>query len=381
MQQAHTKKKVLIVLYYYHPYVSGVSFCAKQVAEGLVKRGYTVTVLTSRHEKGLAKNETINGVQVIRRPVVARLNKGLIMPTFWLDIIRWARKNDYVNPHLPLAEVGIASLFIPKKKSVTTYQCDLNLGNSLLDRLISTVSMNLMRLQLHRSRAVVPSSDDYLRHSKMKGFANKATAIYPTVNEKDYHPVDSKALFDRLGVDAKQLRVGFVGRIVYEKGINFLLESIPFLEKKLPNFKVIIVGDYEKIAGGSVKDQLDIYLQQNPDKIIFTGFLSDHERNQFYSGIDVLVLPSVDPLEAFGIVQVEALLCGTPVVASNLPGVREIVLKTGYGRLSELRDPKDIAKQIIAVVEQPKKYHPDRKKVVELFGADVTLQKYVDLLP
>ena len=66
----------------------------------------------------------------------------------------------------------------------------------------------------------------------------------------------------------------------------------------------------------------------------------------FYSLIDVLVLPSVDPLEAFGMVQVEAMLCGTPVIASDMPGVREVISKTGYGRLIRKRDPEDIADKV-----------------------------------
>jgi glycosyltransferase involved in cell wall biosynthesis len=73
----------------------------------------------------------------------------------------------------------------------------------------------------------------------------------------------------------------------------------------------------------------------------------------FYSLIDVLVLPSVDPLEAFGMVQVEALLCQTPVVASDMPGVREVVNRTGLGRIAEKRNPQDIAEKIIELKNHP----------------------------
>ncbi len=382
MKIAHVgHKKILMVLYYYHPYVSGVSICAKRVAEGLVKEGYEVTVLTSRFDKTLSEQEVMNGVKIVRRPVLFKLGKGVIMPTFWWDIIRYARASDYMNPHLPMTESGFSSLFIPKKKIVTTYQCDINLGPSLVDRTIAAVSTSLMRLQLHRSRVVVPSTKDYLVHSKMKKYLFKSLPINPMVTTDDFHPVNPKPLFSRLKIDEKTVKIGFVGRVVYEKGINYLLKAIPDLEKKLDNFKIIIVGDYENVAGGSVKDELDEYLDKYPDNIVFTGFLSDKERNQFYSGIDVFVLPSIDPLEAYGMVQIEAMLCGAPVVASNLPGVREIVNKTGYGKIAKIRDSKDIARQIIEVVSHHGNYKPNREKVIELFDPRDAIKAYSSIMP
>ena len=376
-----TKNNLLIILYYYHPYVSGVSVCAKRVAEGMVKAGYNVTVLTSRYDKRQPKNETINGVKIIRRPVILQLGKGVIMPTFWFDMIWYARKNNYVNPHLPMAESGISSIFIPKQKIITTYQCDIFLGTGLFNRLITLISTNLMKLQLHRSRAIVPSTIDYFSNSKMSKYIKKAFPIYPSVILSEFVPVNSDSLFNKLHIEKDVIRIGFVGRVVYEKGISYLLESIPFLVNSIKNFKVIIVGDYSNVAGGSIKKDLDNYMHKYPDRIVFTGFLNDIERNQFYSGIDVLVLPSIDPLEAYGMVQVEAMLCGSPVVASNLPGVREIVKITGYGRISELKDPEDIARQITEVINKKQKYTPVRAKMEANFNPDDAIKKYSKLMP
>ena len=382
MRTNRTKqKKVLMVLYYYHPYISGVSVCAKRVAEGLVRNGYKVTVLTSRFDKTNPKNETINGVNIVRRPVMLRISKGVLMPTFWLDIIRYARRNDYVNPHLPMAESGLSSFFIPKKKIITTYQCDIFLGAGIINNLATSFLMNLMRIQLMRSRVVVPSTRDYLEHSKMKKYLIKANPIYPTVPVSDFTPIDPRSLYKKLQVQVKDIKIGFVGRIVYEKGINYLLEAVPYLNKKISNYKIIIVGNYENVAGGSIKEQLDHYMGLYPDKIIFTGFLNDKERNQFYSGLDVFVLPSIDPLEAYGMVQVEAMLCGAPVVASNLPGVREIVSKTNFGRTSKIKNPEDIATQIIEVIQHPKKYKPLRQQVIKLFDPQESIEAYSRLMP
>ena len=369
-------KKILIVLYYYHPYVSGVSVSTKGIAEGLAQKGYIVTVLTSRFDRQLPVNEIVGGVRVVRRPVWWRLNKGVIMPLFWLDIVRYGRKNDYINLVLPMADSGISSLFLPKQKMISTYHCDINLGKDLLSRLITALSLALMRLQLQRSRVVIPSSRDYLLNSSMSRYIDKATPVYPTITVSDFQKSDPSTLFERLKIGKDTMKIGFVGRIVYEKGIDYLIESIPYIQKEISRFKILIAGDYKNVAGGSVKDQLDHYMAEYPNRIIFTGYLNDKERNEFYSGLDVFVLPSIDPLEAFGMVQVEAMLCGAPVVATDLPGVREVIRKTGYGRIAKLKDSRDLGEQIVSVLTNRKKYLPDPRRVAELYDPKRAVEAY-----
>lgn len=370
------KVKLLMVLYYYDPYVSGLSVYAKRIAEGLTKKGYDITILTARYDKNLEKTETINGVKVVRRPVAFKLGKGVIMPTLLWDIVRFSFRNNYVNVLLPLAESGLASIFIPKKKQITSYICDIYLGPRLHERIIEKLSMTLMHLQLLRSNRIICLSYDYMKNSKMSRYTFKAEPVYPPVAIDDFFPIDPKPLFKRIEIEASVIKIGFVGRVVYEKGINYLLQSIPHIEQKLSNFKIIIAGDYEKVAGGGIKEELDKYIAQYPNRILFTGYLNDQDRNRFYSGLDVLVLPSIDPLEAFGMVQVEMMLCGGPVVASDLPGVREVVKKTGYGRISKIKDPKDIADQIIEVLRNPKKYKPNRETVQRSFNAQDAVNNY-----
>ena len=374
------KKRVLIVLYYYHPYVSGVSVYAKQVAEGLQSSGYEVTILTSQFDKNLPVHELVDGIKVIRRPVLFRLGKGVIMPFFWLDVVSYARASDFVNVHLPLADTGLSSLFIPRNKMITTYHCDINLGFTLIEKLVTAVSMLLMKVQLWRSAVVVPTTIDYFDSSKMKSFSAKAVPILPPIDETRFTPTPSTQLFDSLHIKKTDVVVGFLGRIVYEKGINYLLKSIDYLKKEFDSIKIVIVGDYENIAGGGVKEELDNYVRLYPDVITFTGFLEDPQRNEFYSGIDVFVLPSIDPLEAFGMVQVEAMLCGAPVVATDMPGVRQVILQTGYGRICRVKDAEDLAKNIAIVVKNPEKYKPDRKEVAKKFGLKNSIHDYEKLL-
>jgi glycosyltransferase involved in cell wall biosynthesis len=102
-----------------------------------------------------------------------------------------------------------------------------------------------------------------------------------------------------------------------------------------------------------------------------------NELVSFYNLIDVLVLPSIDPLEAFGMVQVEALLCQTPVVASDMPGVREVVNKTGLGKIAEKRNSQDIAEKIIELKKRPVSITP---AMLSEFDYSLCIDKYEEVL-
>ena len=112
---------ILIVTTYYSPYKSGMSEYAKILAEGLAKKGHKVTVLTSRFRRDLHENETVNRVIIRRIPVLMKISKGVIMPTFVSELRRLSRDNDMVNLHAPMFEVWLAAKAVPKEKIVVTY--------------------------------------------------------------------------------------------------------------------------------------------------------------------------------------------------------------------------------------------------------------------
>jgi glycosyltransferase involved in cell wall biosynthesis len=348
------KLHIVMALYYYHPYTSGVSVSAKRLAECLVRRGHKVTVVTTRYDESLSQKEVIAGVTVIRTPVLFKLGKGVVSPAFNRMILKLQATADILNLHLPMAHPGLIARRLNTRKIITTYQCDINLGPSVTQRLVQWVSLRLMRKILQRSAVIIPSSLDYFEHSVFRELMSKAAEIAPSTDTGAFSPQPKRDEFRaKLGVQDGEYVVGFVGRIVFEKGISYLLRATPRLLEHIPKVKIVIAGDYKKVAGGSVKDELDQIAAQYPGVISFTGFLSDEDLVRFYGAIDVLVLPSIDPLEAFGLVQIEAMCCGTPVVASDLPGVRTIVQKTGFGVVVRRGDPEAIAAGVIQVHDTP----------------------------
>ena len=122
--------------------------------------------------------------------------------------------------------------------------------------------------------------------------------------------------------------MGFLGRIVEEKGIPYLVEA--FRSVASSNWRLLIGGEFQNIAGGSRIEEVRRAAEEDP-RISILGFIPDDQLANFYASMDVFAFPSINPLEAFGIAQVEAMFAGVPVVASDLPGVRQPVMRTGNG--------------------------------------------------
>ena len=131
--------KILFILNYYYPYVSGVTETTKLLAESLAKKeGYEVSVLCSNHDKLPAK-ENINGVNVYRAPIIMKISKGTVS----LDFIKMAKKMskdyDIINVASPMLESGLLFKLLDNKKMVLTYHCDINLRKSLMNNFIVSV--------------------------------------------------------------------------------------------------------------------------------------------------------------------------------------------------------------------------------------------------
>ena len=107
-----------------------------------------------------------------------------------------------------------------------------------------------------------------------------------------------------------------------------------------------------------------------------TGTLGMQDLADFYAAIDVLVLPSTNWTETFGMVQPEAMLCGTPCIASNLPGVREPVRRTGMGLVAEVGDHDDLARKIIEVIANRAHYVRPASEVRAIYSTGTTATTY-----
>ncbi len=363
------KKKILIVLNYYYPYVSGVSEYARLIAEEFVKRGYQVTIVTANHAD-LQAREMIHGVRVIRTKVWFRISKGVVSPEFIWKAVRMSREHQIVNLHLPMLESGLLSMLIKKQKIVATYHCDIHMPKSFFNNFIVKVMDFSHRICLARSRKILVSSKDYALHSRVAGrYGEKLVEAGAPM--KDYHAVKSSQTV----YDTK--RIGFCGRIVEEKGIDVLLKAYQIIQKRRDDVLLVVGGDYQNVAGGSVYPKLKKLIQKNHiSNVEFIGKIQEEKMEEFYSSLDVLVLPSINSLEAFGMVQVEAMFCGTPVVASDLPGVRTIVQNTGMGEIVKPNNAEDLADKIERVLDHKEFYKKPRNHIEKIYGLKTVVKAH-----
>lgn len=362
---------LVIALNYYAPYVSGLTETAKVVAEGMAERGWRVAVVAARHDTALPPRETVAGVQVIRTPVVARIGKGTISPQLPVVAARLGRRAGVVNLHVPMLEAGaIVRTIGACTPVVATYHCDVDLPPSVLNRLQVRAMDLSSRATLRRAAVVVPSSDDYAEHSRVwRAMQGRTRPIAPPAQLR----IGGSPRFRR----TEGQHVGFLGRIVEEKGLEFLVSG--FLAQAGPDDRLLIGGDHTKVAGGSVIDRVRRSALGDP-RVEFLGFLPDDDLPDFYASLDVFALPSVNPLEAFGIVQVEAMMCGVPSVASDIPGVRTPVQRTGFGRVIAPRDPVAIATALSELARQPLDRDEGARRSREIYGAERTLDDYEAVL-
>ena len=221
---------------------------------------------------------------------------------------------------------------------------------------------------------------EYAIHSYIRKFLHKTIEVPPPLDDSRFKKVGSEKFRKKYNFDKKYFVAGFLGRITYEKGLMHLIGAAKILEAKIPNMKLAIAGEGVQVAGGkseSIVPKLKEKIKNLGLKnIIFTGKIPDAELNEFFSSLGVFVLPSINRLESFGMVQVEAMLCGTPVVASDIAGVSSVVKKTGFGLLAEPKNPQALADAIFSIYKNKKKFLPKREDVIKIFGIKKTLNVY-----
>jgi len=372
--------RVLIVLTYYRPHVSGLTIYAERLARGLARRGHQVTVMTSRYDRSLPLEEEQDGVRVVRVPVAFRVSKGVIMPTFGFIATRLVREHDVVSLHLPQFDAaGVAARArMMGKPSTLTYHCDLKLPPGLFNRFVNLVVHGMNHLAGLLADRVVAYTEDFATHSPyLSRFARKVEVIPPPVELPVTTPEEIQAFAQEHGLEGSDPVIGMAARLAAEKGVEVLLDALPRVLEVYPNARVLFAGQYQNVLGEEAyARRLAPLFERYRDRWTFLGVLSPREMAAFYPNLDVIVVPSLNSTESFGLVQVEAMLCGTPSIASDLPGVRQPVLQTGMGEVVPVGDSQALAEAILRVVNNRQQYVRPREEIAARWNTDRTAAGY-----
>ncbi len=377
--------KILTVLTYYRPHTSGLTIYAERLACAFVKRGHQVTVMTTQYDPSLSQEETMDGVRVIRVPVVARVSKGVLAPTFGFVATRLVAQHDVVQMHLPQFDApGVAlraRLF--RKPAVLTYHCDVLLPPGAFNRFVNLVVKFQNNMAGLLANHIVTYTQDYADNSLyLSRYASKLTPILPPVELPVPAPQAVSAFAGKHHTKERRPVIGMVTRFASEKGVEILLEALPTILKKYPNAQVLYAGQHQNVMGEQAYfDRLspEIHEYENSGHWTFLGNLDPVQLAALYPNLDVLTVPSLNSTEAFGLVQIEAMINGVPSVPSALPGVRQPVMMHGMGKVSEIGNAESLANAILDVLDEPEKYEGDIESIKKAYDPDSIAQEYEKL--
>ena len=377
--------KILTVLTYYRPHTSGLTIYAERLARAFAKRGHQVTVMTTQYDPSLKAEETIDGVKVIRVPVATRVSKGVIAPTFGWVATKLVAQHDVVQLHLPQFDApGVAlrgRLF--GKPTVLTYHCDILLPPGFFNRVVNTVVDFQNNMAGMLANHIVTYTQDYADNSPfLSRYASKLTPILPPVELPSPLPGAVEAFAEAHHVRERRPVIGMATRFASEKGVEVLLGALPAILKKYPKAQVLYAGQHQNVMGEQAYfDRLAPQIREYEvsGHWTFLGNLDPIQMAAYYPNLDVLTVPSLNSTEAFGLVQIEAMLNGVPSVPSALPGVRQPVTMHGAGKISRIGDSADLAEAILGVLNEPQNFRPDVDAIRKSYDPDSVAAEYENL--
>ena len=318
--------KILFILTYYRPHVSGLTIYVERLAKALAERGHTVTVLTSHYTNDLPNEEQMDGVRVVRVPVAVRFNKGVVMPAFPVSAWREIRRHDVVSIHLPQVEAALSAFLarLAGRKPLITYHCDLQMPpvwyGKAIDRL--TFWDNLVAGKL--ADTIVAYTRDFAEHSPfLSRFLGgpdtetgrhgdgetwghgdtgtsadeasprhrvaaspcptaKSRVILPPVVIPDPTPAGVAALRERIGWHEGQKVIGFAARFAHEKGADYLINAIPQILTAFPDIRILFAGPYgNAVIGETIWDTLQPLIKKYEPYLTFLGTLNSAQMADF----------------------------------------------------------------------------------------------------
>jgi glycosyltransferase involved in cell wall biosynthesis len=310
--------RVVQVGKYYYPYSGGIESHLYVLASEL-KSKVDLDVVVSNNERRTVR-DVVNGVSVTRCASFGHLASVEASPGMALELS--TRNYDILHLHLP-NPVGVASYLASRKprrhRLILTYHGDVARQLRLMK-----LYAPLVRRVLERADVIIATSPELLEFSNVLPPYRDKTRIVPYGIDLDQFSVTPERTEEAGAIRARfgggPLLLG-VGRLIYYKGFEFAIRAL----EMLPTAHLLLIGE------GPLKDELEALAVELgvASRVHFPGAILNERVTPYYLASDVYVLPSIARSEAFGIVQIEAMACGVPVVNTRLPSGVPFVSRDG----------------------------------------------------
>ena len=347
--------KILFVLDYYYPFMGGSEVLFKNLAEGLVKKGHSVSVVTSKVENSL-KKETLNGVKIKRVPVPKFLPRFFFMIFVFPWLFLNAKKFDVF--HTTSCGSSVSAGFVSRIRRIpsviTVHEV---IGNNwkemfAMGRLTASVYKFLEKIMLTRKfkKYVCVSKSTKKGLIDLGVNKKKISVVYNALDYNHWNPRKypgaRKRIREKLGVSNKEFLYTFYGRPGVSKGPEYLIKAMPMVKKNVPNSKgLFLMGSEPAERYNFMKKLLKKYASGNA---ILHKSVSYDKLPEYILASDCIVIPSLT--EGFGFCVAESCALGRPVVASNTTSIPEVA--SGKFLLVPAKDPFAISRAISLVKEK-----------------------------
>jgi len=322
---------VLHVGKFYHPYAGGMETVLRGLARSLhAHDDVSVRVLVC-NDAPRTVSGLVDGIPVRRLASLSTLASQPICPAlpYWL----WKDRADVVHLHLPNPLAGLSFLLAGRRcPLVVTYHADIVRQRYLLKPYLA-----LLHRVLRRADRIVVATPNHIKYSRiLPRYAGKCTVIPFGIDLSRFRlTAEIARAVDAIRRAHPGPRVLFIGRLVYYKGVEYLIRAMGRVDARL-----FVIGS------GPLEGKLKALAGSGnlAGKIAFLGWVPEREKLAHLHACDLLVLPSVEPAEAFGMTQIEAMACSKPVVSTDLPSGVACVNRHGVtGLVVPPRDPAALA--------------------------------------
>ena len=302
------------------------------------------------------------------------------MPSMAWKLARWA---DVINLHIPQLDAAYIAWIgkMMHKPVVLTYHCDLLLPHGLIHSVANQVSHAANHVAAWGSNSIVSLTRDYAEHSAyLTRYINKLHILDAPVEMAPASDADIQAFRLKFGILPAQRIIGMAARLATEKGVEYLVQALPQVLERVPDARLLFVGSYQNVVGErDYAARILPLIAELKEHWSMLGYLSPVELTAFFKICEVLVMPSLNSTEGFGLVQVEAMSCGTPVIATDLPGVRVPVKMSGMGRIVPVADAPAIAQAILDILAEPERFHGNYEEIRHKYSPDMIAAGYEKL--